>query len=95
MLFFNKLTDTSLIPGSLPTLFSILAEQAEQVMPVMSNCSFCKIIPSFSIIFLRRSTPPLWGTKNCYEKGLSVSWGKDAAAPVTKSACKVIDHFSL
>ena len=47
MLFFNRLTDTSLMPGSFATLFSTLVEQAEQVIPVMSNCSFCKITPSF------------------------------------------------
>ena len=47
MLFFSRLTDTSWMPGSLATLFSTLAEQAEQVMPVMSNCSLRKIIPSF------------------------------------------------
>ena len=59
MLLFNKLTDTSLIPGSLPTLFSILAEQAEQVMPVMSNCSFCKIIHPFFSFFAPQYPPPV------------------------------------
>ena len=47
MLFFSRLTDTSWMPESLATLFSTLAEQAEQVMPVMSNCSLRKMIPSF------------------------------------------------
>ena len=42
--------------GSFATLFSILAEQAEQVIPVMSNCSFCKIIPSFFAAGSKHST---------------------------------------
>lgn len=69
------------MPGSFATLFSTLVEQAEQVIPVMSNCSFCKIIPSFVLDFCA-STPPPWGTKYRYEKGHLTSWGKDAAAPI-------------
>ena len=37
MLFFNKFTETSFIPGSFATLFSTRAEQAAQLMPVTSK----------------------------------------------------------
>lgn len=76
MLFFNKLTDTSLIPGSLPTLFSILAEQAEQVMPVMSNCSFAKSSLLSQLYFCAAVPLPRGELKTVMKRGFRYLGGK-------------------
>jgi hypothetical protein len=46
MLFLRRLTETDLTPGTAPTAFSTLAEQAAQLMPVTVNFSRAKILPS-------------------------------------------------
>ena len=84
MLFFNRLTDTSLMPGSFPTLFSILAEQAEQVIPVMSNCLFCNFIPSFFLF--------LSGTLLCPCCGVHISFA-DYVHLCTPAICR--RHMSV
>jgi hypothetical protein len=46
MEFLSKFTDTDLTPGKAATVFSTLAEQAAQLIPVTTNFSLATLGPS-------------------------------------------------
>lgn len=69
------------MPDNFETLFSILAEQAEQVMPVMSNCSFFKVIPSFFQMILCKYPSPVGNSKLLRKGATGISQGRKRQQP--------------